>query len=364
MLRQVLAHPLVPAILAIVAPVAGFWVALRNQEIKEALATLSVPIPAQVLGIDGSLFVFVALLVALGLGFAAHKWAEANAIAERQAMLEENIRVMATLGVERAAQQFREAVHDSFSPATLAFAPAVTGEQLARAIRIVLGNLAVFAKELDLAPRSTAYSCSLMLYWPRSQLLALSEERRATLMKRAVFAKHLPRDPAQLAGVLELRRELSTSTELGGREPDPSTPEIVLPVNASTFSKGPARHKYAVLPGAPYSAATRQFAVFRTIEAIMAWCEHDADFSAGLRTDIRDFFERGPGRTVKSVATIPVLSPGEADAQGGVLGVIALQRSSPNILPAGRHQIFMPIATPLVLFVAQLLIAYRASGRY
>jgi hypothetical protein len=363
MLRRLLAHPLIPGILALGAPLAGFWVAIRNDAIKAALDVYlqTLNVPPTILGVDANLFIFLLFLTLLGAGFALHRWADAALASKRQGQLERNIRVIATLGIERAAEQFREAIQGSFDAATVAFVDTATRTQLAAAIRIVIGNLAVFAKELDGAAKTTAYSCSLMIYWSQEKLLAMSPKRLEALQARAVFRDHITTEPRQLAGMLELRRELTTSTVLAGKEPDRLAQELVLPVVAPTFLMTGRGRKYKVLPGAPFSAATREFCVFRSIADLLAWCEQDADFSDGLRQEIANYFATGPGKNVKSFAAIPILASASDGGEAPVIATLALQCSRAQILPAERHEIFMQIVTPFLLLIALLLATYLAK---
>jgi hypothetical protein len=337
-LRTLLSSPWVPAGLAPLAPLAGVWVTSHADVIRAQINRL-IPDPTWTLfAIPADFWVFVIMLAVMGCGFAAHKWAEAAGTADRQARLEGNIRVVATLGLERAAARFRTSVAKSYPLSLLAFKEQTSHAELAQAIKGVLGGLAEFVKELDQAPVSSRYQCSLFLFHAKP---SASGPDPALAAVPKLFPTYWP---AELAGVLELRPELSTA--------DDAKPCLLpLPSASETLVQG--RMRPIVWPGAAYSAAKREYQIFRSIRDVREWCDK-ANYSDGLKEEIDRYFSTGDGKGVKSFATLPV------EVEERVVGVISIERSTPGLLPAERHQIFVPIVTPLILYTAQLLLRYRS----
>jgi len=335
------AAPIVAAVLALLAPLAGLWVAAHSSSIKEDTARV-VPSPDWTfLGVHADVWVFILMLGTLGFGFALNKWAEAVGTRDRQVRLEDSIRVVATLGLERAAAQFKASVATSYNLSLSVFRQDVTKAEIATAIRDVLTMLSNFIKELDQAPTFASYRCSIFLM--HTELDKLTPVRRAELLDEA--KKIFPKEwPAQLTGILELRPELSTA-------PTNHVRILPIPLEAEISVKGVMRP--TVWPGAPYSAAKREYQVFRSIADIDEWCVK-ANYADSLRERIAEYFATGEGASVKSFATVPV----EIGSQ--MVGVISIERSTPGILPAERHQIFLSIATPLILYTGQLLVKYRS----
>lgn len=374
--RNALSHPIFPALLSLLAPLAGLWVAAHNDTIRDSVAR-AIPTATWVLGgASGDVWIFVLLLVILGAGFALHKWAEAAKNSANQkaleigfrsrqedlgqniALLKESISVVATLGMDRVVDQFQTVVRHSYPAGTVAFAASPSKEELAASIRVVLGNLALFARELDVAPGKAEYSAIVLLFHSRDSVEAMTKDARDALLKNRAFEMHSLWDLPQLQGVLECSPELSTSGNAGNKHGmDPTTPQIVFPVpKVYKSSAGNGRTRYMVLPGAPYSAATGSYALFSSIRALEDWCEREADLTDALRGDISRYFADGPGSAIKSFITIPLtISEGEALK---VVGVVAIQRSTLGILPGGRHLVFVPIVEPFLLFLSQLVARY------
>lgn len=381
LLRRLLASPWVAAVLGVGAPIAGFWVATQSKAIQEATAQIPWLQPPSwtLFGLPGAFWVLVAITVVLGATWVFHKYAEAANVTDRQQAVVSIFENATRLGLSRGLNAFRESVersHHAFLVATLVSRSETAREKrqsiVAEAIRITLGHTALFARELDAAPSSTVYSAAIFIFHSSAQLAAMPEAQREALLgpARFVFHNELPRDPAQISGVLEMRKELSTRALDPGFGPDPNNPELVLPVprRDNGFATLAGKERWLGLPGAPYTAFTEQPMPFESIEAMTAWIDDHADLSANVKRRVMSLFDQSApvsapvsgGGAVRSYLTLPVVMPLPGDqSDRRLVGVVVIQSSAEGLLADHRYEVFANVSAPLRLYLASLIVMHR-----
>lgn len=412
-LLDLFASPWVPAALAVLAPVGGFWAAVQLDPIKQSVAALFPPLRTDtVFGPHIAFAVLVLILLGLGIGWVVHRYADAKKIAEKQKeivaaqgkleslqqRLQKQITYAQALGLDRALDEFRESIEGAFDAFLLVAASSRRHErhQVVRAIRVVLGYFASFCRAIDQAGPGSVYTAALLLFHGREELNAMEPaERNALLTEPAFyFYNELSVDPGQLSGVLEQRQELSTSTlhrisrgahdvapppqagppaqsgegadrPVAGKHAewdiDPTAASVVLPVpdpERARVADGGTTF-WGCLPGAPCSALTRSgHELFESIARVHEWMEKNSSLGQNVRLRLMQFFSpTGPGATVQSFLTVPIVHEKQ------LLGVVSITRATPGLLADGRDRIVVNAASPLLHFLAFLIACYKAAAR-
>ena len=313
-----------------------------------------------------------ALLLFLVVGWGAHKWAEGKKAQARQAelvttqwKLEHSVDRFVTLGLRRSLPEFRAAVTDSYSLVLLTLAGAAGDKaRLAEQIRLVLGNVGLFARALDLDGSAHRYTCSLLFYRPNDEL---DEATRASLTQQELFffRDFLPFAAAQSQGLLEFTPELSHVVATAAKgAPDSASKRFSLPVPITWKDRIDGDDKYLTLPGAPYSAASGEMAHFASIDAVKSeWIDKRSALGPAVHKRLLEFFESaGFGAGIRSFVTVPVYSRGNS-GQRRLEGVLTVQRDTPGLLEAeGQDRAFLALGTPFWSFLGTLAAAYRLKA--
>jgi len=377
-----MASPWVAAALAVGAPLAGFWAGTQGAAIHDAVSLIAwlQPPPWQLLGVPAVFWVLVGIIAVLGLAWVVHKYADAANVNDRQMAVVEMFEQATRLGLSRGLNALRESVERAHYAYLVATLDGARGNDRARrrtrleeSIRQVLGHMALFARELDAAPSSTTYSAAIYIFHSSARLRAMPDADRELLLgrERFVFYDELPRDPAQISGVLEMRPELSTrALDTEGFAPDPTSPQIVLPVPRpdNGFATVGGRERWKGLPGAPYTALTQKAVPFESIEAVVNWIDAHADLTAATRQRLLsqfDYSTPGHGRNeVRSFLPLPIVMPAQVEeqqAQRVLVGVAVIQSSAANLLAGHRHETFANVGTPFLVYLASLVVDYLAA---
>lgn len=224
----------------------------------------------------------------------------------------------------------------------------LTADDLGRFIRTLLRQVAELARVYDDQPlkgRTPAvYAANVMLFVGTSQTApALPEDVVSSL--RFVTPGQ---DFAKLAGALWMRRDLF-ATNLSGEEPA-DLPELSLPVDAVQKRQG----RWTLLPGAPRAFATDDVDSYADTHTLARFCAETGDFLEVTRAELHTYFTEGPGTSVRSFISRPLVS---AERR---LGVLNLHSDTVNILgPAeGRQQVFQAVLTPILLELADAVSVY------
>jgi hypothetical protein len=198
------------------------------------------------------------------------------------------------------------------------------------------------------------YSANVMLWVPRPEG-AWPEGLR----KRLRFCAD-DVDLGQLLGVLELRPDLSATSQVADLPPpDPDVPAIALPVPRDPRRNG----RWQVLPGAPKAFLTERVDGYDDAATLAEWCRQTGDFRPSVIEELRLYFNEGDGNVVRSFISRPLLMP-----EGQKLGVLNLHSNQPDILGDfdERMPAFQAMLTPIFLELEAaivLLIKAEAEGK-
>jgi hypothetical protein len=105
-------------------------------------------------------------------------------------------------------------------------------------------------------------------------------------------------DPEQLKCVLKIYKNLS-ATSVDKKGPDKNLPEILLPVYQDTDRR--------VIPGAP-DAFERGGHIPVSDTREQKWLEGASRFDESVKKQIRDYFDTGEGKSIKSFVSIPLVN--------------------------------------------------------
>lgn len=167
-----------------------------------------------------------------------------------------------------------------------------------RAIRIVLGEVAALAHDFDGRPADVVYAANIMLFRP-NELVASA---KAALTERLRFAEP-ETDLAALDGVLELRVELSTTTQAKGYGPDRDLQPMALPL--PRIKRSPDGRRSRVLPGAPRAFCERVLDIYADTRTLGQWCREKGDFSESVCNQVDEYFRSQ--QSVRSFVSFPLM---------------------------------------------------------
>lgn len=231
-------------------------------------------------------------------------------------------------------------------------ATGVTAADLSKFIRSLLQAIANLALVFDDQPANAIYSANVMIpVMPSASAEAFSPDILAVLKFVAPET-----DLHRLKAVLLLRSDLSSTTASSEAAQDDSVPVIALPVPVET-KRG---SRFAVTPGAPNAfAGEQEMDGYSDSRTLAQWCAERGDFSPSVQDELREYFESGDGKSIRSFVSRRLTVDGVA------IGVLNLHANRTNILgPASeRREIFLSMLTPLLVELARAVALLTALER-
>lgn len=234
----------------------------------------------------------------------------------------------------------------------------ISPDSLAAFIRSLLNSVARLALIYDDQPLGAAgpvvYSTNVMLWVPRPE-----GPWPEGIRKRLRFCAD-DIDLGQLLGVLELRPDLSATSQVAELPPpDDDILAMALPVPQDAKRDG----RWQVLPGAPKAFLTERVDGYDNAATLAEWCSQNGDFRPSVIDELRLYFSDGAGRGVGSFISRPLLT-----LDGERLGVLNLHSNQPDILGDfdERMPAFQAMLTPIFLELEaaiEVLIKAEAAGR-
>jgi hypothetical protein len=218
-------------------------------------------------------------------------------------------------------------------------------------IRAVLYGVATLAKKFDGSPSGAEYGVNIMLFTPSDSLARLNEGDRDSLQQRLRFCES-ETDMTALAGVLDLRLDLSTSTQTGADSPDTVLVPLALPVPREIYGKDKKRRR--VVPGAPLAFCEGTLSGFDDLRSLAQWCRDEGDFSQSVILEMEQYFNETARPWIRSFISIPLSSPSDDRPKRGVLNIHSnktglLQEKEPS-----AH--FVPLLRPFQSILLRLLV--------
>jgi hypothetical protein len=245
--------------------------------------------------------------------------------------------------------QVADATHDALAEVLPRAAEEdLTADDLGRFIRTLLRQVAELARVYDDQPLKGrtpgVYAANVMLFVATSQTAPALPEGVVRSLRFVTPGQDL----TKLAGALWMRSDLF-ATNLSGEEPA-DVPDLSLPVDSVQKRQG----RWTLLPGGPRAFATDDVDSYADTHTLARFCAETGDFLEVTRAELRTYFIEGPGTSVRSFISRPLVS-GERR-----LGVLNLHSDTVNILgPAeGRQQVFQAVLTPILLELADAVSVY------
>ena len=381
-----------PAVVALSGAVAGAWVSIYSTEMKASVPMMVAANPLSAYSFEAKtgwgLFLLFFLLFAMQQTATNRRDANARAeLVEESNRLKKLVERLETLPPAGFLQKFQSLYQELVHLYLLPLSDNLTKQSIEEDIRSVLKAIASLARKYDNAPEHTVYVANLMLCRSREQVASLSQAEQQLLESRLVFCPELATPKCHgLGAILDTVAELS-SDYVGGAASH--TPAIVLPIpmDRLTNDLGPERGtKFRVLPGAPFAAATHQYAAFDSIQALLKWCAEKADLTQATVTEIQAFFYDGPGKDIKSFIAVPICLVVDSSAEplqkfGGLpkpledeaipasmrgspvredcLAVLNVHTFTEKILRGNGYPLFLPIIEPFCKLLSILLVLYE-----
>jgi hypothetical protein len=335
---------------------AGAWGSLYSSEIRSAWPFVWGPYD----GVSRHSVFFWSLVLSATLLFF---WGQV-AVADQAARLEELIRTQPPedfLALCASLNNQCFAIHDALKYSSSSGKTDPQG--IIQSIRLVLWTFVILAKEFDRSPKAVRYAANVMVF---RETQSLSPDEKVAVKKRLTFC-----DPDvsvdNLRGVLDLRRDLSTTSRLDDGSPDPDLKPMALPVTRQDHPDrvlhGETTYRSRLLPGAPRAFYKQGMECYLDTSKLADWCKTKGDFSPGIEEQIDEYFRNHDmGSHVKSFVSLPLRNPQSGEMQG----VLNLHRNEVGMLKAeGLARQFMYVVTPNLLTLERLLMtlaSVEASG--
>jgi len=191
--------------------------------------------------------------------------------------------------------------------------------------RFVLFGIANLVRLFEGSPRGTVYAANIMIFRP---MTSLSPTELEALKDRLRFTQP-DTDLKKLRGVLDLRIELSTSTEdLGDAGPnqDSKLAPLALPVPVAYKTEDGTR--WRVLPGAPLAFCLGEASGYTDTKQLSDWCRTDADFAPSVAAAIEAYFAGAAGTNIRSFVSLPLTAQGTPEPPA----ILNIHSSRPRLL--------------------------------
>lgn len=172
----------------------------------------------------------------------------------------------------------------------------LTSQTLTHAIQVVLASVASLARSFDGRPIGATYSANLMIYRPIEEIRF---EDVASLRARLRFSDSGV-DTSRLAGVLDLRCDLSATLARKAVYPDPGLQPLALPIPREI--KSPDGLRSRVLPGAPQAFCGKPLDGYADTSTLGDWCRRAGEFSESVAQDVESYFSG----SVRSFISLPI----------------------------------------------------------
>jgi hypothetical protein len=403
-------------LVTLVGMLAGFYVSVYSSEIKGGLRAF-VNLPWLQLPDWGHLLVAVVATLVFGSCLNANLSAQRDRAEEAKSdAAEQQRRLLDQLGTQRAetreAQQFAKSQGEalqlklndvlSIPPrgflslfrefatdvGLLAFTPSADTEFFDDRVRIILYAIASLAQQYDESDSSVEYTACYYLYHSKHALEKMPVATRAQILRHLQLTENNDAGLSGMAGLLELRDGMSVSVKDGKTSRPSGIEALTLGVaeHASHAESFGGRSVSSVLPGAPWSVAMGDFYVAPTIESAAKWLSDQADFTKRVKNEFQRYFSQGPGRSVKSFASLPIVLPerlpnaqtprdtdeeaidehrGAQIVRDPVVGVLTIHSSAPGILrsSSSRTDIARDVFIPLLQPFLTALVVETVSAR-
>ncbi|MEQ9398133.1 MAG: hypothetical protein RJQ04_03105 [Longimicrobiales bacterium] len=291
----------VPWFATVLLVFAGFFGGLYSQEIRGAFPFVRGPYE----GIEGAAVGFwVTFLLGMAL-LLIQQYQREQTRAESQTELEgavlalqESIRTTPPVGFMIEWGEFFRVAQVAFQMTGSTTATTPAGPEAAflqRSCRTILGAVAALAAKYD-DREGSRYAANVMLFHPSGTSSPFGQFPLAKF-----------RCPGEATGVLELRRELSASTDGEPDEEDTDIQEfcLELPDRAKVKVGDEDVDLWRVLPGAPMAAVTGLPDYLEDVGTIGTWCRGHGDFLRETQDEIVRYF-RDETPTIASFVSIPL----------------------------------------------------------
>lgn len=345
-------HPGFALVLTLAVALTGALASIYSEEIRQTLFQLGGGVSLPATG-------FWLIFFLTGLLFGIQRWAELRVRAREQGRLEDStqrlmdaVRTMPPRSfldeygaIYRRCEQAAFAVlHASDEPPTI--------EDVQYALRTVLFGFAELAIAFEDEPVDVPYAANIMLFLSADDL---SEAQQDAVDERLKFCEH-ETTVRRLRGVLDLRCDLSASTDKTGAEDvvDETLEPFALAIPAEdreTIQDGDAERS-RILPGGPRAWVKRRLELYTDAADVLNWCREEGAFGDTVMQELRAYFVGDEPPQVGSF-----LSSHLALGDGEPVGVVNIHRAAAGILKnqKGSADLFINASRPFQVLLIRLL---------
>lgn len=216
-------------------------------------------------------------------------------------------------------------------------------------IRNILYAMLTLIDKFDRLHEDTRYGVNIMLF--RDNKIIIS--RKEDISKKIIFVEK-ECDYGELAGVLELQKEFTVSSDTDAAKADEKVEEIILPIpkylRTELLDRSQGK-KYRVLPGAPFAYSEGEISRFSDTRALLDWCDKNGDFTESVKNEIKDYFFGKHYERIRSFLSIPFPKRNKICA-----GVINMHSNKKGLLE-NEEQLnqFSMIVTPFIHDILDVL---------
>ena len=337
-------------ITAVTTVMAGAFASFYSEEIKS-------------FEVSAHAIYFWLAVFATGLSLSGASWAQNRSVRrERRALqsettdlkaetsaLKDAVHRIESLPPEGFLAEYQEILAHAFRSTLVIQANKSEAEDIEQAIRNVLGGILELAKNYDKVQSNvTTYGANIMLY-------RRCGGDNGTLEHRLIDAgsNHPDYD-----GYLQVISALSTTTASSTFAADPTIVPLAIhvPKHRLPLVTDDGKTKSPVVPGAPWALVYKEFACFTSIGTLDAWLSERCSVDEAVKARVKHYFRQGPGRHIKSFASMPILALGGGE-NSGCIGILNIHSSQEGLLFEKGGERFSPLMEPFRQLLSILLVS-------
>lgn len=234
--------------------------------------------------------------------------------------------------------------------------------KLEQGIRRILRSIVILASEFEPGfGLYNRYAVNVMLFHSIDD--TLSAANRELLGDRLVFCDESTKIGG-LGAVLDLKTQMSTTLEGSGEPDDSLVHGFTLPIPLTGHSGAKTR----IIPGAPTAAWFGAEQAMNDTRTMHEFCRVHGDFTEQVLNEIKDYFDQGHGKDIRSFICMPLYGSCPIEDSAGVLvdkrllvGVLNIHSDQTGLLSDENEPFAEYILTlaPFNVLLVELILSWQ-----